>query len=67
MNGKLMNENISVPNEELLGHWIRASLARMRTSRARAAGYRTISVLSAVMGVTAFVMISLVGPILLGL
>jgi GntP family gluconate:H+ symporter len=32
-----------------------------------AAGYRTISVLSAVMGVTAFAVISLFGPILLGL
>lgn len=32
-----------------------------------AAGYRNVSVLSAVMGMTAFAVISLVGPILLGL
>jgi GntP family gluconate:H+ symporter len=43
--------------------WIVTGFSKMDV----AAGYRTISVLSAVMGVTAFAMISLVGPILLGL
>jgi GntP family gluconate:H+ symporter len=43
--------------------WVVTGFSKMDV----AAGYRTISVLSAVMGVTAFAMISLVGPILLGL
>jgi GntP family gluconate:H+ symporter len=43
--------------------WVVTGFSKMDV----AAGYRTISVLSTVMGVTAFAMISLVGPILLGL
>jgi GntP family gluconate:H+ symporter len=43
--------------------WVVTGFSKMDV----AAGYRTISMLSAVMGVTAFAMISLVGPILLGL
>jgi GntP family gluconate:H+ symporter len=43
--------------------WVVTGFSKMDV----AAGYRTISVLSAVMGVTAFAVISLVGPIILGL
>ncbi len=43
--------------------WVVTGFSKMDV----AAGYRTISVLSAVMGVTAFAVISLVGPWLLGL
>jgi GntP family gluconate:H+ symporter len=43
--------------------WVVTGFSKMDV----AAGYRTISVLSTVMGVTAFAIISLVGPILLGL
>ena len=43
--------------------WVVTGFSKMDV----AAGYRTISVLSAVMGVTAFAAISLVGPIILGL
>jgi GntP family gluconate:H+ symporter len=43
--------------------WVVTGFSKMDVT----AGYRTISVLSTVMGVTAFAMISLVGPILLGL
>jgi GntP family gluconate:H+ symporter len=43
--------------------WVVTGFSKMDV----AAGYRTISVLSAVMGVTAFAMISLVGPWLRGL
>jgi GntP family gluconate:H+ symporter len=43
--------------------WVVTGFSKMDV----AAGYRTISVLSAVMGVTAFAVISLVGPILLGI
>jgi GntP family gluconate:H+ symporter len=43
--------------------WVVTGFSKMDV----ASGYRTVSVLSAVMGLTAFAMISLVGPILLGL
>ena len=43
--------------------WVVTGFSKMDV----ASGYRTVSVLSAVMGVTAFAVISLVGPIILGL
>ena len=43
--------------------WVVTGFSKMDV----AAGYRTVSLLSAVMGVTAFAVISLVGPIILGL
>jgi GntP family gluconate:H+ symporter len=43
--------------------WVVTGFSKMDV----AAGYRTVSVLSAVMGVTAFAVISLVGPLILGL
>ena len=43
--------------------WVVTGFSKMDV----AAGYRTVSVLSAVMGVTAFAVISVVGPLILGL
>lgn len=43
--------------------WVVSGFSKMDV----ASGYRTISVLSAVMGITAFLVISLAGPVLLGL
>jgi len=43
--------------------WVVTGFSKMDV----ASGYRTVSVLSAVMGLTAFAVISFVGPLLLGL
>jgi GntP family gluconate:H+ symporter len=43
--------------------WVVSGFSKMDV----ASGYKTISVLSAVMGITAFIVISLAGPMILGL